>query len=257
VGGVLSWLMECLHEGLLSPEELGATGRPVFSIEGFSVEEDSMHNARLGVELLDSIIEKRGILNLEEGARDFARDLARSRGKKLLDLFVYNANARKGWVVPNQYWTAGALSPMPIMGKYYMYYGNEFREPRRLGRENADRFKKELIMDNMGFCRFHRNWAEEMIPDIIGSLYDKKAEYLASVSITASRINSRNSSIFWESERNIDFVSGWLTRLREVENDGSKELTAWIDRFRKDKNEAALEFWFEISKGVHESLREF
>jgi len=96
-----------------------------------------------------------------------------------------------------------------------------------------------------------------MIPDIIGSLYDKKAEYLASVSITASRINSRNSSIFWESERNIDFVSGWLTRLREVENDGSKELTAWIDRFRKDKNEAALEFWFEISKGVHESLREF
>jgi len=211
----------------------------------------------IGVELLDSIIEKRGILDLEEGARDFARHLARDRGKKILDLFVYNANARKGWIVPNQYWTAGVLSPMPIMGKYYMYYGDNFFEPRRLGRENADRFKKELIMDNMGFCRFHRNWAEEMIPDIVGTLYDKKAEYLASVSITASRINSRNSSIFWESERNVDFVSSWLTRLREVENDGSKELASWVDRFKKDKNEAALEFWFEISKGVHESLREF
>jgi len=257
VGGVLSWLMECLHEGLFSPEELGVSERPVFSIEGFSVETDSMHNARIGVELLDSIIEKRGILDLEEGARDFARHLARDRGKKILDLFVYNANARKGWIVPNQYWTAGVLSPMPIMGKYYMYYGDNFFEPRRLGRENADRFKKELIMDNMGFCRFHRNWAEEMIPDIVGTLYDKKAEYLASVSITASRINSRNSSIFWESERNVDFVSSWLTRLREVENDGSKELASWVDRFKKDKNEAALEFWFEISKGVHESLREF
>jgi glyceraldehyde-3-phosphate dehydrogenase (ferredoxin) len=257
VGGVLSWLMECLHEGLFSPEELGVSERPVFSIEGFSVETDSMHNARIGVALLDSIIEKRGILDLEEGARDFARHLARDRGKKILDLFVYNANARKGWIVPNQYWTAGVLSPMPIMGKYYMYYGDNFFEPRRLGRENADRFKKELIMDNMGFCRFHRNWAEEMIPDIVGTLYDKKAEYLASVSITASRINSRNSSIFWESERNVDFVSSWLTRLREVENDGSKELASWVDRFKKDKNEAALEFWFEISKGVHESLREF
>ncbi|MCU0845962.1 MAG: aldehyde ferredoxin oxidoreductase [Spirochaetes bacterium] len=257
VGGVLSWLMECLHEGLLAPNELGVSTLPVFSAEGFGIETDSMHNAELGLALLDSIIEKKGILDLEEGARDFARHLARDRGKKILDLFVYNANARKGWIVPNQYWTAGVLSPMPIMGKYYMYYGDNFYEPRKLGRENADRFKKELIMDNMGFCRFHRNWAEEMIPDIIGTLYDKKAEYLAAVSITASRINSRNSSIFWESERNVDFVSTWLTRLHEVENDNSKELLMWIDRFKKDKHEAALEFWFEISKGVHESLREF
>ena len=30
-----------------------------------------------------------------------------------------------------------------------------------------------------------------------------------------------------------------------------------IDKFKRDKNEAALEFWYEIHKGAHESLREF
>ncbi len=62
----------------------------------------------------DSIVLKRGLLNLDEGARKFARRLARERGKQLLDAFVYVAYARKGWMVPNQYWTPGALSPMAI-----------------------------------------------------------------------------------------------------------------------------------------------
>ena len=35
------------------------------------------------------------------------------------------------------------------------------------------------------------------------------------------------------------------------------ELSAWLDRFDKDKIEAAKEFWYEALKGVDESLREF
>jgi glyceraldehyde-3-phosphate dehydrogenase (ferredoxin) len=42
-----------------------------------------------------------------------------------------------------------------------------------------------------------------------------------------------------------------------VGGDGDKELLRWIDAFEKNKGEAALEFWFEIQKGIHESLREF
>lgn len=132
VGGVLSWLMECQAKGLLTKAELGVTRSPAFSPQGFSLETDSMENAELGVELLDGIVGKRGILNLEEGPRKLARRLAREKGKALLDPFVYTAFARKGWMVPNQYWTPGALSPMAIMGKYYMYYGNEFMPPRKL-----------------------------------------------------------------------------------------------------------------------------
>jgi glyceraldehyde-3-phosphate dehydrogenase (ferredoxin) len=231
--------------------------KPMFTPTGFSVEADSKHNADLGIGLLDAMIERRGRLDLSEGARKLARRLAREKGKAVLDPFIYVAYARKGWMVPNQYWTPGALSPVAIMGKYYMHYGPDFVPPRTLGRINAERLRGELVMDNLGMCRFHRAWAEEMLPEIIGELYGKKEQYLERVSVTASRINSRNASIFWESERNADFVHAFLKRHREVEGSTRPELLDWLDRFDKDKKEASFEFWYEIHKGVHESLREF
>jgi glyceraldehyde-3-phosphate dehydrogenase (ferredoxin) len=209
------------------------------------------------VALLDGIIAKRGPLNFEEGARKLARRLARERGKALLDPFVYTAYARRGWMVPNQYWTPGVLSRMAIMGKYYMYYGNEFMPPRRLGRANAQRFRDELILDNLGACRFHRLWAEEMLPEVLGSLYGQREPFLKSLAVTASHINSRNSSIFWESDRTVDYLYTALRRQHEVDGNSDAELVDWIRRFEKDKAEAALSYWYEIHKGIHESLREF
>jgi glyceraldehyde-3-phosphate dehydrogenase (ferredoxin) len=160
-------------------------------------------------------------------------------------------------MVPNQYWTPGVLSPMPIMGKYYMDYGKEFLPPRELGRKNAKRMKMELIMDNIGMCRFHRMWAEDMIPDIVGELYGKKDEYLNSISITASRINSRNASVYWESKRAVEFILTFLKRRRDVQGSNDAELLDWIEKFEKDPDETGLAFWYEIHKGVQESLREF
>ncbi|MGB2988058.1 MAG: aldehyde ferredoxin oxidoreductase N-terminal domain-containing protein [Phycisphaerae bacterium] len=257
VGGIVSWLMECMSERSLTPEELGVTQHPVFSPEGFNVVSDSMHNADIGMALLDSIIQGRGILNLEQGARKFARQLSRDKGKGVLDSFVYIAFARKGWMVPNQYWTPGVLSPMAIMGKYYMYYGNDFLPPRELGRKNAEQLQKELILDNMGMCRFHRAWGEGMIPEIVESLYGLKQGFLESISITAGRINSRNASVFWESDRAIDYVYTFLKRKQTVEGQEDPELVKWIDRFEADKHEAALSFWYDMHKGTLESLREF
>ena len=215
-----------------------------------------MHNADIGVGLLDSIIERRGILDLGQGARKFARRLSRDKGRGVLDPFVYNAFARKGWMVPNQYWTPGALSPMAIMGKYYMYYGYDFLPPRELGRMNAERLRQELVLDNTGMCRFHRAWAEEMIPEVIGSLYGLRKEFLKQIAITASRINSRNASAFWESQRTIDCVYLFLKRKQTVDGENDPELVKWIERFEADKQEAALGFWYEIHKGILESLRE-
>ena len=257
VGGVLSWLLEGLSEKILTHEELDIKDVPVFSLKNFDLVSTSMHNAEVGVALLDSIIEKRGIINLEQGARKFARRLSRQKGKKVLDSFVYNAFARKGWMVPNQYWTPGVLSPMAIMGKYYMFYGQEFVPPRELGRKDAARLRGELIMDNLGICRFHRNWAEEMMPEIIDSLYGVKKRFLENNHITASRINSRNSSVFWESERNFDFISTFLKRKHTIEGNNEPELLKWIKLFENNKYEAALSFWYEMHKGIQESLREF
>jgi glyceraldehyde-3-phosphate dehydrogenase (ferredoxin) len=256
-GGIVSWLMECLHEGYLTPKELGVKQIPVFSHKNFNISSDSMHNADIGIALLDSIIEKRGPLDLEEGARTLARRLSKDKSKPILDAFVYTGYARNGWMVPNQYWTPGVLSPMPIMGKYYMYYGKDFLPPRELGRKNAERFQKELMVDNLGICRFHRGWAEDMIPEILESLYGLKKQFLKAISETASRINGRNSSVFWESNRNIDIIYTFLKRKQTVDGNNDTELSKWIGKFEADKKEAALNFWYEIHKGIHESLTEY
>ncbi len=257
IGGVLAWLMDCLDTGLLAKEELGVSKLPKWDHKNFDVVADSMHNAELGVELVDAILNRKGIVDFSEGARKWARSVRRSKGTRILDSFVYTANGRKGWMVPNQYWTPGVLAPMAIMGKYYMHYGAEFFPPRELGRKCAERLVKELIMDNAGVCRFHRAWAEEMMPDVYETLYGLKDAFLAMNAVTASRINSRNSSLFWESERDFDYVHTFLKRKRDVEGDASPELAAWIDLFDKDKKEAGLEFWFEMRKGIDETLRDF
>jgi len=208
----------------------------------------------LGCQLLDNCVGDTPLINLREGARKYARRLSREKGKSLLDSFVYNAFGRKGWMVPNQYWTPGVLSPIPAMGRYYMYYGKQYFAPRYLGKVNAERMKTELMLDNLGVCRFHRAWAEEMLPQIIEELYGLKAELELSTHITARRINCRNASVYWESERNIDFVLQSLLYMSVREQD--EDLNAWLLRFTEDKQAAAFEWWYEVRKGIDESLKE-
>jgi glyceraldehyde-3-phosphate dehydrogenase (ferredoxin) len=257
MGGVVAWLMELLWENVLSREDLGVTRLPKWNLADFDPVTDSMHNAELGIELFDAILEKRGVLDLSQGVRKWARRIQRERGVRIIDKFVFTAFGRKGWMVPNQYWTPGVLAPMPIMGKYYMYYGNDFMTPRRLGKHCAERMKAELVIDNLGVCRFHRAWAEDMLPDIVESIYQLKDAFLANISVTASRINSRNAGVYWESERDTDYVYTFLKRLKDVEKKQDPELDRWIAEFEKDKKEAALSWWFEMRKGIDESLRDF
>ncbi|MDD3050376.1 MAG: aldehyde ferredoxin oxidoreductase C-terminal domain-containing protein [Candidatus Cloacimonetes bacterium] len=256
-GGILAWFMELLSEDILNCDELTVSQKPKFDIANFDEINDSMHNAELAIELVDSILQKRGIIDLSQGVRKWARRIHKEKNVKIIDRFVHVAFGRKGWIVPNQYWTPGVLAPMSIMGKYYMHYGNDFIAPRELGRLCAERFKKELILDNLGVCRFHRAWAEEMLPEIMESIYDSKEKYLSAISVTASRINSRNASVFWESERDIDFVYAFLKRKKEIDNCDDDALNYWIQQFESDKQEAGLNFWFDIRKGIDESLRDF
>jgi glyceraldehyde-3-phosphate dehydrogenase (ferredoxin) len=146
---------------------------------------------------------------------------------------------------------------MAITGKYYMHYGRDFLPPRELGRENARRMLKELMLDNLGICRFHRAWAEALIPDILENLFGCKDAFLRSVSLTASRITSRNASVFWESERNMDMVFTFLENKKGTDGVNDPELDHWIDFFTRDRHAAAYEFWYEMHKGIHEMLREF
>jgi len=94
------------------------------------------------------------------------------------------------------------------------------------------------------------------MPEIIDKLFGYKKEFLDSLLQTAIRINSRNASIFWETERNIDFVHRFLIKNQEEDGDTNPELNKWLIKFSEDKEKAAFDFWYEIHKGIHESLRE-
>jgi glyceraldehyde-3-phosphate dehydrogenase (ferredoxin) len=257
-GGVVAWIMECLVDGLLKPSDIGISDNiPRWDIKNFDVVNDSMHNAKIGMEILDAVIERKGAMNLTAGARKLSRRLSGEKNKEILNKLVCVGFARNGWMIPNQYWTPGALSPMAIMGKYFMYYGEDFVPPRKLGQKDAERFKKELILDNTGMCRFHRQWAEEMIPEVMESLFGMQEQFLKKISRAAARINSRNSSVFWESERNFDFIYYFLKRKKEVDKVSDPELDKWIAAFEKDRHEAALSFWYEIHKGIQETLKDY
>jgi glyceraldehyde-3-phosphate dehydrogenase (ferredoxin) len=96
-----------------------------------------------------------------------------------------------------------------------------------------------------------------MMPEVMGELFGVEEGFLKNISFTASRINSRNASVFWESERNFDLIHSFIRRQKEVHGTKGDEIDYWLDYFERDKKMAALDYWYEIHKGVHETLREF
>ncbi|MDI7267929.1 MAG: aldehyde ferredoxin oxidoreductase N-terminal domain-containing protein [Myxococcota bacterium] len=255
LGGVLSWLLDLADEGLAGPASLGADARPVFSPDGFRAVEDSAANAELACALVRNILERRGDLDMSGGAREAARRIGERSGRpaEVLDRLVVNCSSDRGWMVPNQYWVPGMFSPMAVMGKYYQHYGDEFVPPRELGRINAGRMAGELLLDNMGFCRFHREWAEEMLPEIFRDFWHADVDMQAHHRDLARRINARNPSAFWESRRVAALVHAFLRRKTE-EGVKRPELAEWLGRFDADQWEAGRDFWYEVRKGVDEAL---
>jgi glyceraldehyde-3-phosphate dehydrogenase (ferredoxin) len=59
--------------------------------------------------------------------------------------------------------------------------------------------------------------------------------------------------VFWESERVVDLVQGFLDKWQRT---GLKdaELDAWVSRFRADKWQAARDFWREMYEGMAEAF---
>jgi len=257
VGGVVSWLMELLDDGLLDGERNGVEGRPVFSPDRFDPERDSRVNGAVARSLVRAIIEARGDLDFRQGAREVARRIGERSGRpaEVLDRLVVNCAGERGWMVPNQYWVPGMFSPMPIMGKYFEYYGDDFVPPRTLGRLNAERMCQELTLDNMGFCRFHREWAEELVPEIFHDFWEQDVDLRAHHMALARRINAANLSSFWRSGRVEALIHAFLRRKKEG-GEARPELDEWLARFEADRSAAARDFWYEIRKGIDEAFEE-
>lgn len=256
-GGTLAWMMELIAEGLIPPEDFGLPPaselcfRFTDSAASFDLVNDSMKNARYAMALVDAILFEPRCGPFRQGIRAAALELDKCYGIRSVDRAVYVAHGESGQIVPNQYWTPGMLSPMPLMGKYYVYYGADFVPPFELGKKNVERMTYELFSDNTGICRFHRKWSEAVTDEILCAHYGLDVNYKNHQFHLAREIARRelSKSVPWESERVADLLLGFL---EQWERDGLKnpDLDAWLARFRADKKEAALAWWTEVKRGI-------
>lgn len=250
LGGTLAWIMECIADGLMTPKEYGFPPRDEMKFQfasdpdQFDVVHDSARNSRYAIALINAILDDPRAAPFRQGIRQAAHDLDAKYGCNSVDRTVYLAHGEAGHMVPNQYWVPGMFSPMPTMGKYYIYYGQEFLAPSALGRKNVERMVYELMMDNLGFCRFHRTWAESLTDEIVADRFALGIDFKAHHFRLVQQISQADAGkqVPWESARVEDLLGLFLHFWHEA---GLKdeELIDWNEQFVKDRKLAALAFW--------------
>ncbi|MEP7355804.1 MAG: aldehyde ferredoxin oxidoreductase C-terminal domain-containing protein [Anaerolineales bacterium] len=259
-GGTVAWIMELVAEGLLPAADFGLPAEgPRFQFasraDQFDLVAHSAHNADYAIAVIKMILFSEAGAVFRQGLRAAARALDARYGIASRQRAVYVAHGADGCMVPNQYWTPGVFAPMPLMGKYFQYYENKFLPPRALGRKNVERFVYELYSENSGACRFHRKWVEDLIDDIILTHFDLHFDFWAANFKLAREIHDHQSaaSVFWESERVVDIIQGFL---EHWQRNGLREpaLLEWLARFQADKWQAARDFWQEMYDGMSEAF---
>jgi glyceraldehyde-3-phosphate dehydrogenase (ferredoxin) len=224
----------------------------------FDIVADSMKNAGYAMNVIHAILFEPKAEWFRRSIRVAAKEIDRAYGVRSIDRAVFLSHGDEGCMVPNQYWVPGMLSPMPMMGKYFVHYGVEFMTPEALGRKNVERMTYELFSENSGICRFHRKWSETITDEILRAHYEgMDVNYKAHQFELAREIYEREASKieYWESERVVDMVMGYLV---QWESDGLRtpELVEWLNRFREDKQAAANGYWKAVSNGIRSAFHD-
>ncbi len=266
IGGTVAWIMELIRDGLIHPEDWGLPPademRFAFAADpgDFDLEADSRRNSDYAYQIIYALLFDERCAVFRQGMRAAAGALDDHYGlsepaKRTVDRAVYLGHGERGCMVPNQYWVPGMFSPMPMMGKYFVYYGLDFQPPRALGRRCVERMTYELFNENSGVCRFHRKWAEVIVDEIISSHYRFPVDYKAHQFELARQIYETEGAAIqpWQSERVVDVIWRYL---EEWAHDGARdaELQSWLARFRADKWAAARAYWEELRAGIADAF---
>lgn len=256
-GGTLAWIMELVRDGLIEPSDFGFPPARELAFEfasstdQFDLPADSERNARYAMAVLDAILNDERAVLFRQGIRGAAHTLDQLRGDtEARARAVYLSHGERGYMVPNQYWVPGMVSPMPMMGKYYLYYGPEFLAPEALGRKNVERMVYELFSDNTGVCRFHRKWSETITDSILEQHYGLELDYKAHQFALAREIHARegHKSRPWECQRLVDMVVEFLRYWKEA-GLRDEQLDAWWQTLEADRESGARAFWQAILDG--------
>jgi glyceraldehyde-3-phosphate dehydrogenase (ferredoxin) len=263
-GGTIAWIMELVRDGLIDPLEFGLPPASEMSFtwaddsSQFDLIADSMKNAQYAMDIVHAILFAPKAELFQRSIHVAAQEIDKRYGIRSIDRAVFIGHGDEGCMVPNQYWVPGMLSPMPMMGKYFVHYGVEFLTPENLGRKNVERMTYELFSENSGICRFHRKWSETITDEILRAHYaGMDMNYKEHQFQLAREIYEREAPkiVFWESERVMDMVMGYLV---QWESDGLRtpELMEWLRRFREDKKTAARDYWDAINSGIRSAFKD-
>jgi glyceraldehyde-3-phosphate dehydrogenase (ferredoxin) len=256
--------MELIAKGLVDPEKFdlppasGMNFNFASQPDAFDVVADSARNAKYATQVITMMVFEPAGEPFRLGIRHAAQILDKlfsHAPSSPSSSAVFISHGMQGSMTPNQYWVPGMLAPMPMMGKYFVYYGLDYQSPRILGRKCVERMVFELFSENTGVCRFHRKWVENIVDEIIQAHYKIDIDYKAHQFELALQIYDLDGSAvrFWESERTIDIIWQYLEKWERFGlNDDS--LHQWVQRFRQDKWTAARAYWQEIRSGIAEAF---
>lgn len=269
-GGMVAWVMELVQSGMIPPEDFGlppaSDMKFAFASQPseFDVISDSQRNADYAQAVGQMILFTSQGEVFRSGIRQAAEDLdARysytEPGKRIIDRAVFTSHGKRGSMAPNQYWVPGMLSPMPMMGKYFVYYGFDYLPPRLLGQRCVERMVYELFSENTGVCRFHRKWVEAIVDEIISAHYKFPVDYKTHQfelvrAMYEADIQADNGSEFWQSERTVDVIWQFLEKWHQL-GLSDTSLRDWTARFRADKWAAARAYWDEVRQGIADAIQ--
>ena len=244
-GALAGWWMERIVAGRVTAEEAGASRSPMFDPVDFDPVEDSRRNASIAAEIL-----RAQLVSPSATPRHLADATAADP-----DRAVVVVNSAGGGVAPTQYWAPGVLAPTPVVGKYYTDYSLDWCAPHELGRRCGERTVAEMALDNLGLCRFQREWAEDSLDELLAaSGCDPQEGVDARHRALASRIAASAPVAQWRGARVRGLVSSWV-REAAADEPGNAELAAAADAFRRDSAASAREFYRELSAGVASTWR--
>ncbi|MEM3990177.1 MAG: aldehyde ferredoxin oxidoreductase N-terminal domain-containing protein [Desulfurococcaceae archaeon] len=259
LGHLIGFIFEALERGLLKPDEVGLSSKPLFNPSEYRIEY-SKHNADLAIEIIERLAwGKQPLIRLigERGLRSSAKILdvlykerVEALRIKFEDLIVYAPFGEEGHITPNYYWTPGLVAPLAITGRYWTLYASVFLPPEEYAKKSFERALWEYFDDNIGSCRFHRGWIEARLPKILNELMGVsniidilKKKYR---DIVDYQEKARAQPVFWDSKKTIDIVA---TAAKEFE---SKE---WAAKFSENRLSAAVEWWNKFYEKLSELIK--
>ena len=270
VGHIVAWVFDLMHRGLLQPGEVGVNGRPHFDPLVYNPEKHSPVNKEIARKIIEGLV--RGdneVLRLigEKGIRIAAKELdkkyifrVKMSGLKFEDVAVYAAFGEQGYMSPNYYWSPGMVAPLYILGRYWTSYSPTFSDPEELAESAARRAVVELAIDNAGVCRFHRHWAEKLLPYLYRELIGVEVDVVKHSAETYKKLIEYQEKAgavpaFWESRKTIELVATIAAEVSRM--DWSEKIITrpgvareWWERFKKRFVRVIDEM---VSAGAHSS----